>query len=212
MNAADDSKLSDSKVNSDVGRGGAPMAPASRASFLRFLGNRSDGNKAEKGKEEYGSRGMIGYQSFTSNFRSIFAPLEVPPSDSSGDNRYKAIGVEYEQNGILKSVYLKSSLLHTETSGFGKQGVRSVILAAGAIMTPKLLMNSGIGPKEALEEAGVKVLVASELVGRNLQDHPAIGITFMRTEGAGEGEGKKIMTYYRLHCLVQISWSRILIF
>ncbi|MEV0948185.1 GMC oxidoreductase [Rhodococcus sp. NPDC049939] len=47
-----------------------------------------------------------------------------------------------------------------------------VVLSAGAIDSPKLLMLSGIGPTVHLRENGIDVLVDSPGVGANLQDHP----------------------------------------
>lgn len=49
---------------------------------------------------------------------------------------------------------------------------REVVLSAGAIDSPKLLMLSGIGPAEHLAAHGIEVLVDSPGVGENLQDHP----------------------------------------
>ncbi|KAF7954505.1 hypothetical protein EAE96_005626 [Botrytis aclada] len=49
---------------------------------------------------------------------------------------------------------------------------KEVILAAGAINTPKLLQLSGVGPRYALEAAGVEVLLNAPAVGANFQDHP----------------------------------------
>lgn len=49
---------------------------------------------------------------------------------------------------------------------------REVVVSAGAIDSPKLLMLSGIGPKNHLAEVGVTVRVDSPGVGEHLQDHP----------------------------------------
>ncbi|WP_137130745.1 GMC family oxidoreductase N-terminal domain-containing protein [Rhizobium sp. FY34] len=48
---------------------------------------------------------------------------------------------------------------------------REVILSAGAIASPQLLMLSGIGPGAALQRVGIPVLHAANEVGENLQDH-----------------------------------------
>ena len=48
---------------------------------------------------------------------------------------------------------------------------RSVVVSAGAIETPKLLMLSGIGDGAALQGFGIPVVAHSPDVGRNLQDH-----------------------------------------
>src|SRR5579883_3485291 len=57
---------------------------------------------------------------------------------------------------------------------------REVILAAGALATPKLLMLSGIGPADHLREHGIEVVQPLAGVGGNYQDHlevPVIGRT-----------------------------------
>ncbi len=53
---------------------------------------------------------------------------------------------------------------------------REVILSAGAINSPQLLLLSGIGPAEELRTAGVEVRHDLYGVGRNLQDHPFVTV------------------------------------
>lgn len=47
-----------------------------------------------------------------------------------------------------------------------------VLLAAGAVDTPRLMLLSGIGPKKDLEELGIESRVNLRGVGENLVDHP----------------------------------------
>jgi len=49
-----------------------------------------------------------------------------------------------------------------------------VVLSAGAIGSPQLLMLSGIGPKDHLNELGIDPLLNLPGVGQNLQEHPGI--------------------------------------
>ncbi|ALG10344.1 hypothetical protein AOZ06_28700 [Kibdelosporangium phytohabitans] len=51
---------------------------------------------------------------------------------------------------------------------------RGVVLCAGALRTPQLLMLSGVGPAAHLNDVGVPVRHALPGVGANLQDHPMI--------------------------------------
>lgn len=51
---------------------------------------------------------------------------------------------------------------------------REVIVAAGAIASPKLLMLSGIGPAGHLRDMGIDVKCDLRGVGENLQEHPAV--------------------------------------
>jgi 5-(hydroxymethyl)furfural/furfural oxidase len=51
---------------------------------------------------------------------------------------------------------------------------RRVIVTAGAISTPAILMRAGIGPAAALRALGINVVIDREGVGNNLRDHPAL--------------------------------------
>jgi choline dehydrogenase len=74
----------------------------------------------------------------------------------------RAVGIEYEQNGAMKSV----------------RAGREVIVSGGSVNTPQLLQLSGIGPARLLQELGIPVVHANENVGANLQDHIGINYTY----------------------------------
>jgi len=57
---------------------------------------------------------------------------------------------------------------------------REVILCAGAILSPQLLMLSGVGAPDALRAHGIAVAASLPGVGQGLQDHLAAGIDFAR--------------------------------
>ena len=73
----------------------------------------------------------------------------------------KAFGVEYFD---LKD---NKNIVRLDAS-------REVILSAGVIGSPQILMLSGVGPKEQLEKFGIEVLHDLPGVGENLQDHPDV--------------------------------------
>jgi choline dehydrogenase len=60
---------------------------------------------------------------------------------------------------------------------------REVVLAAGAIGSPQLLMLSGIGPADHLRQTGVDVTADLPGVGENLQDHPYVTAVWETTGG-----------------------------
>ena len=53
-----------------------------------------------------------------------------------------------------------------------------VVLSAGALKSPHMLMLSGIGPRDQLDEFGIPVLHESPGVGQNLFNHPMGNVTF----------------------------------
>ncbi|KAK2024773.1 GMC oxidoreductase [Colletotrichum zoysiae] len=54
----------------------------------------------------------------------------------------------------------------------------NIILAAGAVNTPRILQLSGVGPKRLLSSLGIDVVVDLPGVGANFQDHPAIFMVY----------------------------------
>ncbi|XP_046959705.1 ecdysone oxidase-like [Vanessa cardui] len=67
-----------------------------------------------------------------------------------------------------------------------------VILSAGAVNTPQLLMLSGIGPAAHLLSKNISCIVNLPGVGRNLQDHNLIPIAIYGDEPGEENEEEKL--------------------
>lgn len=81
----------------------------------------------------------------------------------------KARGVKYiDQKGNMYSVYAR----------------KEVILSAGAINSPQLLLLSGVGPRKDLKAVGIDVIVDLPGVGKNLQNHVAGTVAFYMNESS----------------------------
>ena len=78
----------------------------------------------------------------------------------------RATGVEFEYEGLLRQA--KATL--------------ELILSQGAIQTPKLLMQSGIGDEQELARFDIPVRQHLPGVGRNLHDHVALGLVWEATD------------------------------
>lgn len=71
---------------------------------------------------------------------------------------------------------------------------REVILSAGALHTPAILMRAGIGPAAELKRHGIPVVADLPGVGENLMDHPhlAVGAHFRRSGRLRAGQRRHI--------------------
>lgn len=77
---------------------------------------------------------------------------------------------------------------------------KGVILAAGALETPRLMMLSGLGPEAELARLGLPLRVRAEAVGDNLQDHPllrALNFRASRPLGPMLGNGGGTLTIWK---------------
>lgn len=81
---------------------------------------------------------------------------------------HTATGVELTESGLTRSV----------------QATREVVVAAGALQSPHLLMLSGVGDGDMLRDHGVPLLHHSPGVGKNLQDHFNVRVQMGATPGS----------------------------
>ncbi|KAI0403211.1 putative GMC oxidoreductase [Xylaria palmicola] len=84
---------------------------------------------------------------------------------AAGNDRLKAVGVRLADS--------------TEIHG------REIILAAGALRSPQILLRSGIGPATDLNELDIPVLLDQPEVGRNLADHSMLFTAWKVKDSAG---------------------------
>jgi len=95
----------------------------------------------------------------------------------------RAAGVRYLRRGTQETVRPEAE----------------VIVSAGAVGSPHLLMLSGIGPADHLREVGISVRVDSPGVGANLSDHPVVAALWStpRTAGLWEKSGPAALARWR---------------
>ncbi len=74
------------------------------------------------------------------------------------DDHGRAIALEVEQHGQLRRLAVG----------------RELLLCAGALETPRLLLLSGVGPRAALHALGIDSVCDAPGVGQHLQDHPNV--------------------------------------
>jgi choline dehydrogenase len=96
----------------------------------------------------------------------------------------RAAGVTYRSGGVQRTV----------------RAGAEVILSAGAVRTPQLLMLSGIGPADHLRAHGIYVIADVPAVGANLSDHPVVPVTWSApgVKGPWPSSGNRGLARWRL--------------
>ena len=83
-------------------------------------------------------------------------------------DKKKAVGIECFSQGKVKKYF-----------------ANQIILTAGSLVTPKILMHSGIGEEEQLKKFNIQVLENLKGVGKNLQDHHEVPVISKTKPGYG---------------------------
>lgn len=119
-------------------------------------------------RRSYAGNAYLGPASGRSNLTVLAqASVEKIVFDTSNTDGIVANGVQYTRNG------------QTHTAKVS----REVILAAGAVNSPKILELSGVGNPEILQSLGIDVVVRNKHVGENLQNHVMIGVSHQARDG-----------------------------
>src|ERR1700761_2957771 len=109
--------------------------------------------------------GQLDLRLNTTARRLIFEP---------GGKRVRA--VEVEEDGVVKEITVN----------------REVVVSAGALASPQLLLLSGVGPGDELRELGIEVEVDLPAVGSNLHDHIGVPVAFETKEAYPQSTFQKV--------------------
>ncbi len=95
-----------------------------------------------------------------------------------------------------------TGVVYTDAAGVSRTvHARDVIVTAGALRTPALLLRSGIGPADELQRAGIDVRIDCQGVGKNLQNHAILYVVSFLTPRGREQKG------IRPACATTMRWS-----
>ncbi|VDK44186.1 unnamed protein product [Anisakis simplex] len=118
-------------------------------------------------------------------------------------DRSKAIGVEFveEENSITKQ----------PLDLFNREKIyceNSVVLTAGAVGTPHILMNSGIGNGDHLKAHSIPIVQHLPGVGRNLQDHLEVSIRQLCSKPIARNNSLSSFSYAGIALSDALEWFR----
>lgn len=110
---------------------------------------------------------------------SVVTEAVVRKINVDGAKQATGVEVDFMRDGTTQSIKLAPG--------------GEVLLTGGAVNSPQLLMLSGIGPKEHLQQHGIDVVADLPAVGKNLQDHPAAVVSYeVKPEHTGISVTSKI--------------------
>ncbi|OTA99814.1 putative GMC oxidoreductase [Hypoxylon sp. CI-4A] len=105
--------------------------------------------------------------------RSTAADLLTPAPDN----------LKILQNSPVQRVILEGKkAIGVESNGTKYYASKEIIISAGALDTPKILMHSGIGPTKQLNDHQIPIAHVMEAVGQGLRDHMFVPLIHSRKE------------------------------
>uniref|UniRef100_T1ILS9 Glucose-methanol-choline oxidoreductase N-terminal domain-containing protein n=1 Tax=Strigamia maritima TaxID=126957 RepID=T1ILS9_STRMM len=112
--------------------------------------------------------------------KNLYVSLKSHATKILFDKNKRAVGVVYHKDGEERIARAR----------------REVILSAGATNSPQLLMLSGVGPRQHLEELQIPIIADLPGVGGNMQDHIGAGIVFTVEKPVSVVQSRYENSYY----------------
>ncbi|GAA5916851.1 hypothetical protein JCM6882_006375, partial [Rhodosporidiobolus microsporus] len=130
----------------------------------------NDGNNLGV-KHELGTFNPLN-QTRSSSYTAFYPPAYASPNFEGVTHAFVEKIIFDESNGTTRATGVRYSKY--DSSGkkrfYTVEANNEVIVSAGALQSPQLLMVSGVGPRDELEKHGIEVIVENEWVGKNLQE------------------------------------------
>ncbi|KNC46816.1 glucose dehydrogenase [Thecamonas trahens ATCC 50062] len=104
--------------------------------------------------------------------RTFAHVTRVVTETDAASGKVRAVGVEFADTADSDGVASEDSPRRVV------RATTEVVLSAGAVGSPHVLMLSGIGPEDVLAAAGIETVVDLPGVGRNLRDHLMVPVRF----------------------------------
>ena len=193
--------------NSHVPDADVDFAGSSGPVDINYSPYRTEASKAFMEGSQAGGAKFVDYNGLSQNGVS-YVQSNLKEGTRMSANKAYIQPITYRKNlNIKKGSIVTKVLLNTTTKRvigieyysdkkfFRVAASKEVILSAGAINTPKILMLSGIGPKDHLISKGIAPIVDLK-VGNNLQDHVAAGgITFTASTSSLTSDALSLKNY-----------------
>ena len=153
----------ETKVNPTQMQGAHPLTQALHGLFPT--------NSTAAPSPEYESAGVFSYNMHKGRRRSAADAFLRPAPDGLSIVTGQTVDRVEFVNDAARRVIL--------SDGTALTAIKGVILSAGSIGSPAILMRSGIGPRADLTTLGIDTLHDAPEIGQNLHDHPAVGLHFV---------------------------------
>ncbi|KAI3698046.1 hypothetical protein L6452_31156 [Arctium lappa] len=139
----------------------AGVAPENGFSYDHIMGTKVGGTIFDQNGHRHTAADLLQYANPKGLFLLLHATVHKIFFKTQGRSRPRAYGVVYEDaSGIKHRAYLKG----------GQKD--EIILCAGAIGSPQLLILSGIGPKDQLQAHNIKPVLHNPSIGQGMADNP----------------------------------------
>ncbi|XP_051138461.1 protein HOTHEAD-like [Andrographis paniculata] len=145
-------------------RGGlleAGVRPDRGFTYEHLVGTKVGGTIVDENGYRHTAADLLEYADSAKTAVFLHATVDKILFNTSYEKRPKAYGVMFkDSSGTHHSAYLNNGPKN------------EIILSAGALGSPQLLMLSGLGPAEHLKSHGIAVIMEQPMVGRGMADNP----------------------------------------